>query len=132
MAKVRRKPSELRTADAVLQQQLEDPEFRDEWNRTALARAVSLRLVVYRADNNLTQSELAEIIGIKQPAVARLEAGEMNPSWGTLNRLSETLGIEFLVDIAPRKKRWLVSKSAHDDAEVVEITADGRILVALR
>jgi transcriptional regulator with XRE-family HTH domain len=122
----------LRTAKDSLAQQLEDPEFRAEWDRTALARAVSLRLIVYRADRGISQTQLAEMIGIKQPAVARLEAGEKNPTWETLNRLSETLGIEFLVDIAPRKKKWLVSKDVRKDAHVLEIAADGRILIALR
>ena len=86
----------LRTAKELLSRQLEDPKFREEWNRTALARAVSLRLVGYRADNGLSQTQLAERIGIKQPAVARLEAGEKNPTWETLKRLSEALDIEFL------------------------------------
>jgi transcriptional regulator with XRE-family HTH domain len=42
---------------------------------------------------------------MKQPAVARLEAGEQNPNWETLTRISDGLGVEFLVDIAPKGKR---------------------------
>lgn len=132
MAEVGRRSAKLQSAKELLTKQLEDPKFLEEWNRTALARAVSLRLVVYRADNGLSQTQLAERIGLKQPAVARLEAGEKNPTWETLKRLSEALDIEFLVDIAPRKKKWLVSKNVHKDAEVVQVTADGRILIALR
>ena len=123
--------SDLKTVDKFLEEQLQDPEFRAEWNRTALARAVSLGIISYRSTHGLTQTELARIIGIKQPAIARLEAGETNPSWETLNRLSEALGIEFLVDIAPKKKRRLVSKNIRKDAGVMQISDDGRILVAL-
>lgn len=126
------KLSDLKTVDEVLDEQLNDPEFREEWNRTALARAVSLRLIRYRAAKGLSQTQLAKKIGVKQPAVARLEAGEKNPTWETLTRLSQTLGIEFLVDIAPHKKRRLVSKDVRKDAEVVETTDDGRTLIALR
>lgn len=126
------KLSELKTVDQLLEEQLEDPEFREEWNRTALARAVSLRLIRYRVAEGLSQKQLAQRIGVKQPAVARLEAGETNPTWETLTKLSQTLGIEFLVDIAPRKKKWLVSKDVRRDAEVVEVTDDGRTLIALR
>lgn len=132
MTKKKLKLSDLKTMEGFLDEQLEDPEFREEWNRTALARAVSLRLIRYRSSKGLSQTELAKTIGVKQPAVARLEAGEKNPTWETLRRLSETLGIEFMVDIAPRKKKWLVSKDVRKDAEVVEVTDDGRTLIALR
>lgn len=132
MSKKGVKLSDLKTVDEFLDEQLEDPEFRAEWNRTALARAVSLRLIQYRVHKGLSQAELAKKIGIKQPAVARLEAGEKNPTWETLSRLSDTLGIEFLVDIAPRKKKWLVSKDVRKNAEVVEVSDDGRTLIALR
>lgn len=128
----KRRISDLKTADELLTEQLEDPKFRAEWNRTALARAVSLGIISYRASHGLSQTQLAQIIGIKQPAVARLEAGETNPSWETLNRLSQALGIEFLVDIAPKKKRLLVSKDVRKNAGFMEVTDDGRILVALR
>lgn len=132
MTRKKLKLTGLKTMVEVLDEQLEDPEFRDEWNRTTLARAVSLGVIAYRTKHGLSQTELAKEIGVKQPAVARLEAGEKNPTWETLNRLSEALGIEFLVDIAPRKKKWLVSKDVRKDAEVVEVTDDGRTMIALR
>lgn len=132
MATKKLKLSDLQTVDALLADQLKDPEFRAEWNRTALARAVSLRLIRFRVSKGLSQTELAKMIGMKQPAVARLEAGEKNPTWETLGRLSEALGIELLVDIAPRKKKWLVSRDVRRDADVVEVTDDGRTLIALR
>ena len=132
MGKAELKLSGLKSVDGFLDEQLEDPEFRKEWNRTALARAVSIRLIGYRATHGLSQKELAVKVGIKQPAVARLEAGAKNPSLETLTRLSEKLEIEFLIDITPRKRKRLVSKDVRKDAEVVEVTDDGRILVALR
>jgi transcriptional regulator with XRE-family HTH domain len=36
---------------------------------------------------------------MKQPQVARLELGEVNPSMDTLMRISSRLGIEFTIDI---------------------------------
>jgi transcriptional regulator with XRE-family HTH domain len=36
-----------------------------------------------------------------QPAIARLEAGEHEPSLATLSRLARVLGIEFHIDITP-------------------------------
>ncbi len=95
------KISELKTAEEVLAEDLNDPEFRQEWDRTAPARAVATQLVAYRAEHGLTQSELARRLGMKQPAIARLESGEHTPTLVTLARLSRGLGIEFHIDITP-------------------------------
>jgi predicted transcriptional regulator len=38
---------------------------------------------------------------MKQPQVARLELGEVNPRMETLMRVSAQLGIEFTIDVRP-------------------------------
>jgi transcriptional regulator with XRE-family HTH domain len=78
------KVSQLRTAG-----ELADPEIRREQGRTALAHAVAMR-VGYRVDQGLSQSGLA-----------RLEAGDHEPSLATLSRLARVLGLEFHIDITP-------------------------------
>jgi transcriptional regulator with XRE-family HTH domain len=96
------KLSEMKTNDELIAEQLRiDPEFRAEWERTALARAVAVAIVRYRAAHGLSQRELAERLGMKQPQVARLELGEVNPSIDTLMRASSTLGLEFTIDVRP-------------------------------
>jgi transcriptional regulator with XRE-family HTH domain len=72
-----------------------------EWERTALARAVAVAVVRYRAEYELSQRELGGRLGMKQPQVARLELGEVNPSMETLMRVSAQLGIEFTIDVRP-------------------------------
>lgn len=95
------KLSDLKTHEQVLQESLQNPEFRQEWERTALARAVATRLVVYRAEHGLSQSGLARKLGMQQPAIARLEAGDHTPTLDTLRRLSRGLGINFHIEITP-------------------------------
>lgn len=95
------KLSDLRRSDEVLARQLEHPEFRPEWERTAVARAIAAQLVAYRAEHELSQSALARQLGMHQPAIARLETGEHNPSFDTLARLSSALGITFKIEITP-------------------------------
>jgi transcriptional regulator with XRE-family HTH domain len=80
---------------------LRDDAFRREWERTALAGAVALRLVEYRAEHGLSQRALAAKLGMKQPAIARLEAGDHTPSIDTLVRLSRGLGMRFRLEITP-------------------------------
>ena len=95
------KLNKMPTSNQVLTRQLRDPAFRAEWERTTLARAVATRLVEYRDGHNLTQTALAEQLEMKQPAIARLESGEHNPSLHTLLRIANTLGLEFRIAITP-------------------------------
>jgi ribosome-binding protein aMBF1 (putative translation factor) len=88
----------------LVEEMARDPEFREEWERTALARLVAVQLIKYRAVNKLSQRALAERLGKKQPYVARLESGETNPDLETLVSISRALGIEFVIDIAPAAK----------------------------
>ncbi len=96
------KLSDLPTHDEVLAGHLDaDPEYRREWERTALARAVAVKVVAHRAEHRLSQTALGKRLGMSQPAVAHLESGEHNPTFPTLLRISDALGIEFAIDIAP-------------------------------
>jgi transcriptional regulator with XRE-family HTH domain len=125
------KLSEMKTNDELIAEQLRtDPEFRAEWERTALARAVALAIVRYRGDHDLSQRELAERLGMKQPQVARLELGEVNPSMETLMRISARLGIEFTIDVRPAgtsvhnvtkraQTAGLVGTFSNDDAAIL-------------
>src|SRR5687767_10189281 len=78
-----------------------DEDVRSRWDRTALARAVANAIVAYRTEHGLSQGALAAKIGMKRPAVSRLELGEHNPSIETLERLATLLGLRFIVDVAP-------------------------------
>ncbi len=93
--------ADLKTAEDALNEHLRDPEFRHEWQRTAPARAVSERLLMYRIEHKLSQSALARRLGMQQPAIARLEAGDHTPSVETLARLAQGLGICFHIEITP-------------------------------
>lgn len=49
--------------------------------------AKNLRML--RKDKDMTQAELADLIGIKQPSIAALEAAEAAPSFETLVKVAE-------------------------------------------
>ena len=121
------------TAEIRAEQLRQDPALRAHWERTALARAVALAVVGYRVKHHLTQTQLAEKLGTRQPQVARLEMGEHNPSLEMLQRLARTLGLRFIVEVAPAGADAPASAlTLPSGVEVVEdVTADGsRILVA--
>jgi transcriptional regulator with XRE-family HTH domain len=96
------KLSDLPTHEEVLAEHLDaDPEYRRGWERTALARALAVKVIAYRAEHGLSQTALAKRLQMSQPAVARLESGEHNPTFPTLLRISDALGIELAIDITP-------------------------------
>jgi ribosome-binding protein aMBF1 (putative translation factor) len=93
---------DLQTADELHRESMKDPEYRAEWERTRLAHEVAMRVLQYRAEHGLTQTQLAKMLGMRQPHIARLEAGDHEPSLATLSRLARLLGLEFHIDITPQ------------------------------
>lgn len=78
-----------------------DPGFRKLWDEGAFAREVATKVVAYRTDNHLSQAQFGRMLGMTQPAIARLEGGEDTPTLKTLARISAATGLEFHVAIAP-------------------------------
>ena len=92
--------------------ELEDPEFRAEWERTALARALALQVVEHRVDHGLSQAALGRLLGMAQSGVARLEAGEHIPTLDTLSRVAQVLGIHLRIDVDPAGSVHLVDRAS--------------------
>ena len=124
------KLSDLASHEDVLAERLgADPEYRREWERTALARAAAMRVIAYRGEHGLSQTALARRLEMSQPAVARLESGEHNPTFPMLLRISNGLGIEFAIDIAPSgREPQLIGSRARRNA-LVSFEGDGYAVV---
>lgn len=90
-----------KTLDEALAEELADPDFREYWEATALAREVARFLVTYRTDHRLSQTALARRLGMRQSQIARMELGEHEPRMETLRRLSAELGMTVNVSITP-------------------------------
>lgn len=95
------KLSDLKSSAQLAADEMRDPKVATELDRTSVAEQVALLLTSYRAEHGLTQTGLADLLGIHQPAVARLEAASHEPSLATLARLSSALGIKLDVHISP-------------------------------
>lgn len=87
--------------EQMLREHLQDPEFRAEWDKHALGHSVALWLVAYRAEHELTQAQLAARLGMKQPQIARLEDGESEPRFSTLQRIATALGEPLEIRLTP-------------------------------
>lgn len=80
-------------------EQMRDPDFRAAAEELEPAYQVA-RLRIMRG---LTQEELAEKVGTKQPSIARLESGKGEPSLSFLRRVVEALDGDLKVHITPRE-----------------------------
>jgi len=85
----------MKTLQEFKKELLSDPEVKKEYDRLAPRYAVISELIRVRIKNGLTQKELAEKIGTKQSAIARLEAGNANPSIGLLEKIAKVTGAKL-------------------------------------
>jgi DNA-binding XRE family transcriptional regulator len=84
----------------VIESHRADPEFRKLWDESAVAREVAVAIVRYRAEHHLTQGQLAKLVGTTQPAISRLEIGEVTPTLKTLARVTAATGLRFNLEVA--------------------------------
>lgn len=79
----------------MLNESLEDPNFRKEWEDANAELAELDKIIAARASAGLTQTDVATRMGTTQSAVARLESNLMRgklPSGRTLMRYAKALG----------------------------------------
>ena len=95
------KLSESKTGDQLRAEDLKHPEVAAELARTAVANQLAILVIQYRVEHGLTQTALASQLGMRQPAIARLEAGDHEPSVAMLSRLAKKLGLSLRLDLTP-------------------------------
>lgn len=68
--------------------------------------SIQIALGMLRDELNISQTELAAVMGIKQPSVARMEQADNDPRLSTLKRYVKALGGELSLDVTlPTGKR---------------------------
>ena len=92
-----RSPIGAAIAHDVRRQEKADPEYRKLRARFARAEAVARLLIQLRMNHNLTQEQLAQLMGTSAPAISRLESGTHVPSLTTLSRLAEAAGERLVI-----------------------------------
>lgn len=78
--------------DKYLDEQLQNHEFKKEWDENELEYQLMMMILKARNEQNLTQSELAERTGIRQSNISRIEKGQALPSISTLCKIARGLG----------------------------------------
>lgn len=78
---------------------LKDKEVAKEYEKLAPRYAVISQLIAARQKSGFTQKELANRLGTKQSAIARLEAGNSNPSLSFLDRVATAMGTTLTIQL---------------------------------
>ena len=89
----------------TLNEQLRDPAFQAEWETLEPERQIIRAIIEGRERCDLTQQQLAEITGIQQADISRLENGTGNLSLRTLKRLAAGMGMQLKLEFVPKTIR---------------------------
>ncbi len=91
------------TFDDMLLEQLEDEEFRKEYEAIQPELDVIRAIVDARASLNMTQKDLAMRTGIDQADISKLEKGTRNPSVKLLKRLADGMNMDLKIEFVPKQ-----------------------------
>ena len=85
-------------------EQMKDPKMKKEWDDIQPEMDVIRAMIKARNEQNLTQKELADRIGMNQADICKLENGTRNPSLKLLKKLANGLNMDLRIQFVPRKK----------------------------
>lgn len=72
-------------------------EVRMELKNNEAKYKIIEEIIMARQEKNLTQTDLAELVGTKQPNISRLESGNYNPTLDFLNKIAKAIGKEIRI-----------------------------------
>lgn len=94
----------MSTLDKLLEKQSAEALAKIEARAEEIHREITLAKI--REELNLSQTELAQSLGISQPSIAKLENVDNDPKLSTLKRYIKALGGELSIDVTlPNGKR---------------------------
>ena len=86
----------------VINEKLKDPDFRREWEAQEPKFQLIKAMLIGRAENHLSQSQLSEKTGIPQADISRLESGEANPTLDKICRIANAFGMNVKLAFEPK------------------------------
>jgi len=91
--------------DDYLKQKIQkDPEFAKEYERLEFPGMLARQVIKMRVDKDITQSELAKLVGTQQSSISRLESMTSLPSLTFLQRIAAVLDAHIEIRFIPNQK----------------------------
>ena len=84
-------------------EQLKDGKFRKEYEDLQPEFDVIRAIIDARISKNLTQKHLAELTGINQADISKIENGTRNPSIKLLKKLAAGMDMKLKIEFLPKR-----------------------------
>jgi transcriptional regulator with XRE-family HTH domain len=103
-------------------ERLEDFEIRSEYGAETLKYDVAAALIAARKIKNLTQVAFANIAGVSQAYIAKLESGQANPTIGRIGAILASIWLKSEISLVPIVKS-IDSKIAKQTEHTLETSS---------
>ncbi|GEM_PF-197299 len=90
-----------RTPLEDIAEDLKDPEYAKLFGAEDAKSEFAIALCRARDRAGVTQKELADRLGVSQAYIAKLSAGDANPTLGAVGRMLAALGFSLKMDVEP-------------------------------
>lgn len=105
-----------KTHQELVAKWMKDPAFKKEYDTIEEEYQLLKEMLRARKRVGLTQADVAELMGTKAPAVARLEAvnktNKHSPSLSTLRKYARAVGCKLIVRLKPLVQKTIREKHA--------------------
>lgn len=91
----------VRTPMEDIERELRDPEYARLFGEADAKSEFAIALARARDRAGVTQKELADRLGVSQAYIAKLSAGDANPTLGAVGRMLAALGFSLVMDVEP-------------------------------
>ena len=104
-------------AMAMIREHISDPEMRAEFGAEGVRLRFALALLNARESAGMTQEELADICGVSQAYISKLESGEANPTIGKIGAIFAAMWMQPTIGFEPlmRERRKSVVSDVPED-----------------
>jgi predicted transcriptional regulator len=84
---------------------LKKPEIRREYDALKPKYAMIRSLIERRNQLQISQTQLAKLVGTKQPAISRLEKGDYNTTLRTFFKVADALDLNISLEVRTNDKQ---------------------------
>lgn len=85
-----------------LENRLRNQEFRDHYQELEMEYTFMQALIDLRKKKKITQKQLADLTGIHQADISKLESGATNPTLKLMQRIADGLDMKILFVFEPK------------------------------
>ena len=89
------------TQEEVFKELMKNPEFEKEWNEDSAERQLAAFVINERSKRNMTQTQIAKVVGVGQANLSKIENAEARPTLKTISSIAKKLGYELKLEFRP-------------------------------